>query len=229
MGGCASGVRRASEGPIGSFTTASWRQLFADPGSTSPRAHLRIGRLLTARIPPENRDEEVFEIANQINRGAALIISQEERDQIAELNLMAAKRAKASSAYASAFKYLTAGAALLTEDAWDRLHELAFRLELDRAECEFLTGELAVAEERLTRLSSRAANTVEQATVAGLRMDLYTILNQSDRAVGVCVDYLRHLGVEWSPHPNEEEPQREYERIWKNSGTVRSRSSLIYH
>ena len=41
----------------------------------------------------------------------------------------------------------------------------AFALELHRAECEFLTGELAAAEERLTMLSSRAANTVELATV----------------------------------------------------------------
>lgn len=39
---------------------------------------------------------------------------------------------------------------------------------MHRAECEFLTGELAVASERLTMLSSRAANTVELATVEGV-------------------------------------------------------------
>ena len=74
-------------------------------------------------------------------------------------------------------------------------------LELHRAECEFLTGEMAAAEERLTMLSSRAANAVERATVACLRVDLYTTLDRSDRAVEVCLEYLRHLGVEWSPHP----------------------------
>jgi PAS domain S-box-containing protein len=44
-------------------------------------------------------------------------------------------------------------------------------------------------------------------------------LDQSDRAVGVCLDYLRHLGVEWSPHPAEEEARREYERIWLQLGS----------
>ena len=39
-----------------------------------------------------------------------------------------------------------------------------FALELHRAECEFLTGALAAAEQRLTALSTRAANTVERAT-----------------------------------------------------------------
>ena len=148
-----------------------------------------------------------------------MITSAEEREQLAELNLIAGKRAKASTAYASALKYLIAGAALLADDCWERRHELTFALELHRAECEFLTGELAAAEERLTMLSSRAANTVEQATVACLRMDLYTTLDQSDRAVAVCLDYLRHLGIEWSPHPTEEEARREYERIWSLLGS----------
>jgi PAS domain S-box-containing protein len=189
------------------------------PEELRAEAHLRIGRLLTAHTPPEKREEEIFEIVNQINRGAALINSQDERERLAELNLVAGKRAKASTAYASALNYLIAGAALLADDSWERRHEFIFPLELNRAECEFLTGELAAAEERLTLLSSRAANTVELATVACVRVDLYTTLGQSDRAVAVCLDYLRKMGVEWSPHPTEEEGRREYERIWSRLGS----------
>ena len=189
------------------------------PEEQRAEAYLRIGRRLAAHTPPEKREEAIFEIVNQFNRGAALITSRDEREQLAELNLHAGQRAKASSAFAAALKYLIAGAALLGDDCWERRHELAFALELHRAECEFLTGELAAAAERLTMLSSRAANTVERATVACLRVDLYTTLNQSDRAVAVCLDYLRSMGVEWSPHPTEEEGRREYERIWSQLGS----------
>ena len=132
------------------------------PEELRAETHLRIGRLLAAHTPPEKREETIFEIVNQLNRGAALITSRDEREQLAELNLIAGKRAKASTAYASALKYLVAGAALLGEDRWERRHELTFALELHRAECEFLTGQPAAAEERLTMLSSRAANMVEQ-------------------------------------------------------------------
>ena len=196
------------------------------PEQLRAESHLRIGRLLKAHTSPEKRDEAIFEIVNQLNRGAALTTSQEERDQIAELDLVAGKRAEVSTAYASALNYLIAGAALLADDSWERRHELTFALELHRAECEFLTGELAAAEERLTILSSRAANTVEQSTVTCLRVDLYTTLDQSDRAVDVGLDYLRYLGVEWSPHPPAEEGRREYERIWKKLGD-RSIEQLI--
>ena len=133
-------------------------------------AHLRIGRLLAAHTPPEKREEAIFEIVNQLNRGAALITAPEEREQLAELNLIAGKRAKLSTAYASALTYLVAGAALLAEDAWEHRHELIFALELERAECEFLTGALAEAEQRLAALSARAVTTVERASVACLRV-----------------------------------------------------------
>src|SRR4029077_17784667 len=127
-------------------------------------AHLLIGRLLAVHTPPEKREEAIFEIVNQLNRGAALITSRDEREELAEFNLLAGQRAKATTAYASALTYLTAGEALLPEDSWERRHEFTFALELHRGECEFLTGALAEAEQRLAALSTRAANAVERAT-----------------------------------------------------------------
>jgi PAS domain S-box-containing protein len=189
------------------------------PADVRAAAHVRIGRLLVAETPPEKRDEAIFEIVNQLNRGAALITSQPEREQLAELNLLAGKRAKASTAYASALTNLAAGAALLAEDSWQHRHELAFALDLNRAECEFLTGALAEAEQRLMALSARAVTTVEHASVTCLRADLYTTLDQGSRAIAVGLDYLRHLGIDWSPHPTEDEARREYERIWSQLGT----------
>src|SRR5437660_5974785 len=196
------------------------------PERLRTEVHLHIGRLLTAHTPAEKREEDIFEIVNQLNRGAALITSRNEREQFAELNLLAGRRAKATTAYASALTYLTAGEALLPEDSWERRHELTFALALHRGECEFLTGALAEAEQRLAALSSRAENTVSRSTVAGLRVDLYTALDQSSRAIAVGLDYLRHLGIEWSPHPTNEEARREYERIWSQLGS-RTIESLI--
>jgi len=189
------------------------------PQHLRAEAHLRIGRLLAEHTSREKREEAIFEIVNQLNRGAALITSPDEREQLAELNLIAGKRAKASTAYASALNYLIAGAALLPDDCWERRPDLILALELHRAECEFLTGEPATAEARLTMLSSRAANAIDQATIACLRVDLYTTLDRSDRAVDVCLAYLRHLGIDWSPHPPEELARREYERTWSLLGS----------
>src|SRR5262249_48085424 len=125
------------------------------PEDARPEAHLRIGRLLLAHTPPDKREETIFEIVSQFNRSTALIISQDEREQLAQLNLTAGKRAKNEAAYSSALIHLASGRALLAEDCWTRQHRLTFDLEFHRAECEFLISDLEKAEERLSMLTSR--------------------------------------------------------------------------
>jgi PAS domain S-box-containing protein len=188
------------------------------PEQLRAEAHLLIGRLLVAYTPAEKREETIFDIVNQLNRGAALMTSAEEQEQVAELNLIAGRRAKLSTAYNSALTYLAAGRALLPKDCWERCGALTFALEFHRAECEFLTGALAAAEERLSMLSSRAGRLVDLAAVTQLREELFTTLGRSDRAIDVCFDYLRHVGVEWSTHPVKEEVRQEYERLWRQIG-----------
>jgi PAS domain S-box-containing protein len=188
------------------------------PEGSRAAAHLRIGRLLATHTPADKREESIFEIVGQLNRGAELVNSPEEREWLAELNLVAGRRAKASTAYASALSYLSAGAALLPQDAWECLHELVFALELNRAECEFLTGSMAEAEQRLAVLARRAATLPDLATVARSRMELFTTLGVIDRTVEVCLAYLRHVGVHWTAHPTLAEVRDEYERISRQLG-----------
>jgi predicted ATPase len=86
------------------------------PQELRAETHLRIGRLLAERIPSHEREERIFEIVNQFNRATHLITSNDERKRVAELNLIAARRARLSIAYASALSYLATGRALLTEE-----------------------------------------------------------------------------------------------------------------
>src|SRR4029077_3802968 len=103
------------------------------PEARRAEVHLRIGRLLAARVPAERIEETIFEVVNQLNRGVALIMSREEREQLAELNLIAGEGGEAATAYVSALNYLAAGAAVLSYDRWEHRPELAFALELHRA------------------------------------------------------------------------------------------------
>jgi PAS domain S-box-containing protein len=184
------------------------------PTDMRSAAHLRIGRLLVSHTPPEMQQEAIFEIVNQLNRALVLITSGDERERLAELNLIAGKRAKSSTAYVSALKFLITGVEILGDHVWESRRDLIFALELERAGCEFLTGGLVAADERLTALSDRAADTVERAALACLHIDVCTTLDQSGRAVAVTLEYLRHVGIVWSPHPTEQEARQEYERTW---------------
>lgn len=115
------------------------------PEELRPEAHLRIGILLAEHTPAEKREEAIFEIVNQLNRGSHLITSVEDRERVAELNLIAGRRAKLSTAYDSALKYLRAGRTLLAEETWERNHQLIFSIEYLTAECELLTVTVGLA------------------------------------------------------------------------------------
>ncbi|MCA1491469.1 AAA family ATPase [Ensifer sp. NBAIM29] len=188
------------------------------PEAERAAAHLSIGRRLAAHAPPESVEEHVFEIVGQLNRGVALIASAEEQERAAELNLIAGRRARASTAYASALTYFTAGLAILPDDSWERRHELTFALELHRAECEFLTGAPREAEAHLAGLANRTVSLPELATITQLQVDLFMTLGRSDRAVSVGLDYLRRVGITWSAHPTKEHVRREYARMWRLLG-----------
>lgn len=179
-----------------------------------PETHLRIGTLLAENTPPAKRDEAIFEIVNQLNRGLHLITSIEERERVADLNLVAGRRAKMSTAYESALKYLGVAGALLVEETWGRSYELVFEIEHLMAECELLTGAMAAADDRLLRLSRRARSRHDRCLVTRSRLRLYTNWDRSNRGLDVFLEWLRGEGTDWSRHPTREDATREYERVW---------------
>jgi PAS domain S-box-containing protein len=189
------------------------------PKKMRSAAHLRIGMLLAAHTPTAKREEAIFEIVNQLNRGSHLLTSMEDRERVAELNFIAGRRAKVSTAYASALKYLGAGRALLAEETWERNYPLIFSTEYLMAECELLTADKGAAENRLSLLPRRANNRHDFCVATRLRLTLYTTLDQCDRAVAVFLEWLRSQGTEWSNRPTRDDVLREYERIWALLGS----------
>jgi PAS domain S-box-containing protein len=188
------------------------------PKKLRAEMHLRIGRLLAERTPSHEREGRIFEIVNQLNRATHLITSNDERKRLGEFNLIAARRAKLSIAYASALSYLARGRPLLTEESWDTDYELIFSLEYLTAECELLTASMESAEKRLSMLASRANRAHDLAVVTRLQLTLYTALNRLDRGVDICLEYIRRGGTDWSAHPTCDDVRREYDRIWSLLG-----------
>src|SRR6202021_62857 len=98
---------------------------------------------------------------------------------------------------------------LLTDAPGEPRHDLIFQLELHRAECEFLTGELTIAAEHMEMLRTRASGAVELAMAPCVGIEFCMTLGQMDRAITVCLDYLQHLAIDWPLHPTEEQVRTE--------------------
>jgi PAS domain S-box-containing protein len=186
------------------------------PDEQRANVHLRIGRALLASMTADELAEHLFDVANQFSRGSARLVDREEKAQVAAIDLRAGRKAKASAAYASACAYLAAGTALLDERDWSSQYELMFSLWLERAKCEFLTGNFEKAEQLILELLQRAASKVDQAAVYQVKVLLHTVKSESAQAVATALTCLRLFGTDIPAHPTWEQVQAEYETVWQN-------------
>ena len=194
------------------------------PEGARAGAHLRIGRVLVASMTADGLAEHLFDVANQLNRGAALLIDRDEKVHVATIDLSAGRKAKASTAYASACAYLAAGMALLDDRDWGSEYELTFSLWLERAECELLSGNFENAEQLIMQLLQRAASRVHQAAVYRLMVQFHVIKSENQQAVATALTCLRLFDIDIPAHPTWEQVQAEYEMVWQtlNGGPIES-------
>jgi predicted ATPase/signal transduction histidine kinase/tRNA A-37 threonylcarbamoyl transferase component Bud32 len=187
-------------------------------------AHLRIGRVLVASMTADGLAEHLFDVANQFNRGAALLIDRDEKLHVATIDLSAGRKAKASTAYASACAYLAAGMALLDDRDWGSQYELTFSLWLERAECELLSGNFENAEQLIMQLLQRAASRDHQAAVYRLMVQFHVIKSENQQAVATALTCLRLFGIDIPAHPTGEQVQAEYEMVLQtlDGGSIES-------
>ena len=186
------------------------------PETARAAVHLRMGRRLLAALTGDDRAAHLFEIANQFNRGAAWLADRHEKIRVAEINLRAGRKAKASAAYASAGAYFSAGMKLLEDSDWRREYALTFSLWLERAECAFLTGDFATAELLLAELKRRGVSKIDLAAAYKLQVLLHTVKSENQQAVVSALTCLRLFGIDIQPCPPWEQVKAEHERVWQS-------------
>ncbi|MCU1337978.1 MAG: multi-sensor signal transduction multi-kinase [Bryobacterales bacterium] len=186
------------------------------PDEHRANIHLHIGRvLLAASMSADDLGEHLFDVANQFNRGAVLLVNRNEKVDVASINLRAGRKAKASTAYASGCAYLAAGMALLDESDWDTDYELTFSLGIERAECELLSRNFEKAEQLIVELLQRAASKVDQAAVYHLKIQLHFLTSEYQQAVASALTCLRVFGIDLPAHPTWQQVQDEFGTLWQ--------------
>jgi len=174
------------------------------PEAGRRQAHLTVGRLLLGRAS-ETPSEGLFDVVNHLNYGRSLIESDGEKHRLAELNLAAGRKAKASAAYPSALSYFAVGTELLSDAAWTEHYELAFALHLERAEAEYLCGRLEDAEAGFTTLLDRCRSSLDRADVYALLIVEFETMSRYGDAIAAGVEGLSRLGVDIPADPAERE------------------------
>jgi predicted ATPase/signal transduction histidine kinase len=182
------------------------------PAEDRAKVHLEIGRMLLASTSPEAQVECLFDIVNNLNKGAELITEPAERQRLADLNLKAGRKAKDSTAHGAAVAYLSRGLAILGPDGWREHYTLALELHVEAMEAEFLVSNLPRARELAATVLAQARTLLDTLKVNELRIQFHISQGQMAAAIETALEVLGELGV--TPRSRSDDPKASIERLW---------------
>ena len=165
------------------------------PDKDKKTIHYKIGWLLLENTRPEELDNVVFDIVNQLNFGTELITKTDEKHKLAKLNLIAGKKAKSSTAFSLALKYFRRGLTLLDTNSWLQNYEMTFTLNMETAECEYLVTNFDQAEFLFNVILNNAKTDYEKAKVYEIKVILYVAMNKMNQAVKTGMEGLKLFNI----------------------------------
>jgi predicted ATPase/signal transduction histidine kinase len=157
--------------------------------------HLQIGRLLLKNTPTEVLEDKIFDLVNQFNAGMSLLTHETEKIKLAELNLLASKKARNTMAYLAADRYVNVGIACLMANSWESHYHITFELYKIRAELEYLNGHFQSSETWINLMLEKAKSIFEKVDVYVLLIIQLTMQTKYIEATQTGLEALNLLGI----------------------------------
>ncbi|MEG3847384.1 AAA family ATPase [Microcoleus sp. herbarium19] len=173
------------------------------PEFDKQQTHLKIGQFLLSkggrggRTPTESEiKDNIFELVNQLNIGADLLSDYPKKLQLAELNLIAGKKALEANAYETAAKYLNAGLQLLAEDSWISDYELTLSLYVATIEAEYLNTNYQQAKSLIDIAIAQANTVLDRVKIYTKKIQFYTMQGDFTAGIDSGLEILTILGTD---------------------------------
>lgn len=157
--------------------------------------HQIVGRTLLQNSLSDKQEEKIFDIVNHLNFSNSLLQHQAEKDELAALNLIAAKKAKESIAYESALSYASLGIKLVEGKSWQRQYDLSLALFLEAAEAAYLCGKFTLTEKWTKIVLQEARSLLDKVKIYEIEILAHVAQGKPFIAVKTAIYALRLLNV----------------------------------
>jgi predicted ATPase len=176
------------------------------------QTHLRLGQWLWEQVTDAEAPERLFEMVDHLNLGLLqnqrfTTCSWAERQQWAELNLKAGRKAKESMAYLAAADYLQAGLTLLGATAWENAHPLTLALYEAAAETAYMSGDFDRMDQCINMALDHTLEPLDQVRSYDIRIQALASQSKLQDAIASGLAILNELGIHLPQHPTALEGQ----------------------
>jgi PAS domain S-box-containing protein len=168
------------------------------------KIHHQIGWLIYENLAAEEIDEGLYNVLYHLNIASDLIVDAQEKDEVAELNLIAGIKAKESSAFEPAYLYLKNGIKLLENNSWQRQYHLSLKLYEECAEAAFLAGNLEEMEKLIKIVFENVKSVFDCVAIYLLRIQTLISSSFRNEVLDMAQKILKNLGMELPSKPSKD-------------------------
>ncbi len=180
--------------------------------------HLNIGKLLLEKTSNDQQENQLFDLVNHLNIGLELVTSPRERNALVLLNLRASQKAKTSTAYVAASRYLAIAMDLLPENSWEIQYDLTLKLYEERAEIEDLKGDFTASRKYIEAIIALAKKDLEKARIHKLLIVQYAAIADFEASIQAGITGLQLLGIDFPQQNLSQAVEQEYSLAQKTLG-----------
>lgn len=168
--------------------------------------HLELARHILQNTKKENINDVIFEIIDHYNfcvdGQMTSVMDNEERLIIANLNLQAAKLAKAASAYDPQLKYVEYALYVLDENILKANYNLMIELYIEACEASYLSGKHKLMGYYANLIDTNAKSVYDEVKIIPTKVFSYASQEKHSQALDVIIKSLKRLGTQLPRHPN---------------------------
>jgi diguanylate cyclase (GGDEF)-like protein len=136
-----------------------------------------------------------------------LLEHQDQRDELARLNLVAGQKAKASTAYQSALNYLNQGIKLLSANQWQRQYNLTLALHTEATITTYSYGKFDEMEQLIAVALQHVQSLIDQVKIYAIQIAAYIAQNRMLEAIKVGLHVLALMGFPLPENPTSDDAE----------------------
>ncbi|MEH2205116.1 MAG: AAA family ATPase [Nostoc sp.] len=193
------------------------------PDDQKQATHYKIGMLLLGNSSDLEREERLFEIVTHLNAASSLTTEPSERQELAQLNLSAGRRAKSATAYTVAVEYLTVGISLLSHSSWESHYDLTLALYIEVTEATYLNADFEQMEQWVTIVLQHAKTLLDSIPIYVTRMMAGRSQGLPLKTLNIGLQVLQLLGIEFPQQSTAADIGRAGEaimRLWEGRSSL---------
>ncbi len=177
--------------------------------------HYLIGNYLLDSTREEDLQDKILFIVDQLNAGKTLVFSEQQRVDLAGLNLRAGNKAKSSAAYESALSYFKTGIELIQfigpasisdanrkDDCWEKEYRLTLSLHSDAAEAAYLSANYDEMEKFCKTVLKHAQSLIDKTNIFETQIHACVAQYKLIEAIDTGVNALKSFGIRFPKKPN---------------------------